>query len=119
MPSVRRRSVSRTAKDRPLSCAGQVSTAPTIMPPSGKAPHGYRRLAAKPGLEQYEPAFRDNAIDGAVLPRLTPDDLKDIGVTQVGHRRKLLNAIAALGDPAPAATPAAVDPISPTVTAAP
>ena len=39
------------------------------------------------GLEQYEPAFRDNAIDGAVLPQLTPDDLKDIGVTQVGHRR--------------------------------
>ena len=55
------------------------------------------------GLEQYEPAFRDNAIDGAVLPRLTPDDLKDIGVTQVGHRRKLLDAIAALGDLAPAA----------------
>ena len=54
------------------------------------------------GLEQYEPAFRDNAIDGAVLPQLTPDDLKDIGVGQVGHRRKLLNAIAALGDPAPA-----------------
>jgi class 3 adenylate cyclase/predicted ATPase len=71
------------------------------------------------GLEQYEPAFRDNAIDGAVLPRLTPDDLKDIGVSQVGHRRKLLDAIAALGDPAPAATPAAVDPISPAVTAAP
>ena len=61
------------------------------------------------GLEQYEPAFRDNAIDGAVLPRLTPDDLKDIGVTQVGHRRKLLDAIAALGEPAPAATPS--DPI--------
>ena len=71
------------------------------------------------GLEQYEPAFRDNAIDGAVLPQLTPDDLKDIGVTQVGHRRKLLNAIAALRDPAPAATPAAVDPISQAVTAAP
>src|SRR5271170_5112301 len=71
------------------------------------------------GLEQYEPAFRDNAIDGAVLPQLTPDDLKDIGVAQVGHRRKLLNAIAALGDPAPAATPAAVDPINPAVTVTP
>jgi predicted ATPase/class 3 adenylate cyclase len=70
------------------------------------------------GLEQYEPAFRDNAIDGAVLPQLTPDDLKDVGVSQVGHRRKLLNAIAALGDPGPAATPA-IDSISPTVTAAP
>ena len=71
------------------------------------------------GLEQYEPAFRDNAIDGAVLPRLTRDDLKDIGITQVGHRRKLLDAIAALGEPAPAATPSAVDPINPAVTAAP
>ena len=57
------------------------------------------------GLEQYEPAFRDNAIDGAVLPGLTSDDLKDIGVAQVGHRRKLLDAIAALSVPAPALTP--------------
>jgi class 3 adenylate cyclase len=48
------------------------------------------------GLEQYQTAFRENAIDGAVLPRLTRDDLSDIGVTQVGHRRKLLDAIAAL-----------------------
>ena len=56
------------------------------------------------GLEQYEPAFRDNAIDGAVLPRLTRDDLMDIGVAQVGHRRKLLDAIAALGVSTPAQT---------------
>ncbi len=59
------------------------------------------------GLEQYEPAFRDNAIDDAVLARLTRDDLKDIGVTQVGHRRKLLDAIAALGEHPPAPTPGA------------
>ncbi len=64
------------------------------------------------GLEQYEPAFRDNAIDGSVLPRLTRDDLKDIGVAQVGHRRKLLDAIAALGEPAPAPTPPAGDPVN-------
>ena len=57
------------------------------------------------GLEQYEPAFRDNAIDGSVLARLTRDDLNDIGVAQVGHRRKLLDAIAALGVPEPAKTP--------------
>jgi hypothetical protein len=31
-------------------------------------------------LEQYEPAFRDNRIDAKVLPRLTGEDLKDIGV---------------------------------------
>jgi hypothetical protein len=56
------------------------------------------------GLEQYEHAFRDNAIDGEILPKLTADDLKDIGVTAVGHRRKLLEAIAALqqtDEPAP------------------
>src|SRR5262249_6227118 len=49
------------------------------------------------GLEQYEEAFRENAIDDALLPSLTVDDLKDLGVKNVGHRRKLLNAIHALG----------------------
>jgi predicted ATPase/class 3 adenylate cyclase len=48
------------------------------------------------GLGQYEAAFRENAIDDAVLPRLTAEDLKDLGVGIVGHRRKLLDAIAAL-----------------------
>src|SRR5215472_9262968 len=48
------------------------------------------------GLRQYEQAFRENAIDDAVLPELTADDLKDLGVSLVGHRRKLLAAIAAL-----------------------
>src|SRR5215470_5019489 len=48
------------------------------------------------GLQQYEQAFRDNAIDAAVLPELTAEDLRDIGVGQVGHRRKLLTAIAEL-----------------------
>ena len=49
------------------------------------------------GLGQYEQAFNDNAIDGEVLPRLTADDLKELGVVAIGHRRKLLDAIAALG----------------------
>src|SRR5215472_7144146 len=48
------------------------------------------------GLERYEAAFRENEIDDTVLPTLTAEDLKDIGVGIVGHRRKLLNAIAAL-----------------------
>ncbi len=48
------------------------------------------------GLDQYEGAFRDNAIDSAVLPNLTAEDLKDLGISVVGHRRKLLDAIAAL-----------------------
>ncbi len=48
------------------------------------------------GLGQYEVPFSDNAIDGDVLPSLTAEDLKEIGVAAVGHRRKLLDAIAAL-----------------------
>ena len=48
------------------------------------------------GLERYEAAFRENEVDETVLPTLTADDLKDLGVGVVGHRRKLLNAIAAL-----------------------
>jgi len=48
------------------------------------------------GLQQYEQAFRDNAIDAGVLPELTAEDLREIGVGLVGHRRKLLAAIAAL-----------------------
>jgi len=50
------------------------------------------------GLEQYEQAFRSNDIDAEVLPEFTADDLISIGVTSVGHRRKLLAAIAALRD---------------------
>ena len=48
------------------------------------------------GLGQYAAAFRDNAIDEKVLPRLTAEDLRDLGVGLVGHRRTLLDAIAAL-----------------------
>jgi SAM domain (Sterile alpha motif) len=47
------------------------------------------------GLAQYEAAFRENAINGAILPKLTAEDLKDIGVTAVGHRRVLIDAVAA------------------------
>ena len=53
------------------------------------------------GLGQYEAAFRENEIDGDVLPDLTADDLKELGVTVVGHRRKLLTAIASLYRPLP------------------
>jgi len=56
------------------------------------------------GLERYAPAFRDNDIDGEVLSALTSDDLISIGVTSVGHRRKLLAAITSLGATPPAAT---------------
>jgi hypothetical protein len=48
------------------------------------------------GLGKYEAAFRENEIDETVLPSLTAEDLKDLGVGIVGHRRKLLDAIAGL-----------------------
>jgi class 3 adenylate cyclase len=48
------------------------------------------------GLARYEPAFRENDIDPEILPSLTADDLIGLGVTSIGHRRRLLDAIAAL-----------------------
>jgi class 3 adenylate cyclase/predicted ATPase len=57
------------------------------------------------GLGQYAAAFRDNAIDEKVLLRLTAEDLKDLGVGLVGHRRTLLDAIAALRGDANAKEP--------------
>ena len=64
------------------------------------------------GLERYEAAFRENEISERVLPSLTQEDLKEIGVGPVGHRRMLLEAIAALradtGDNAPSANLAVV-----------
>ena len=66
------------------------------------------------GLEQYAPAFRDNDIDGEVLRRLTGEDLRELGVRSIGHRRRLLDAISALGavlaDVASAAASFAVPP---------
>jgi hypothetical protein len=50
------------------------------------------------GLEQYAAAFLTNDIDPEILPKLTADDLAGLGVTSIGHRRKLLEAIAMLRD---------------------
>jgi class 3 adenylate cyclase len=72
------------------------------------------------GLGKYEAIFRENDIDEAVLPSLTHENLKELGVGSFGHRVKLLDAIAALrdngsgktlsADPAPtSATPSAED----------
>jgi class 3 adenylate cyclase/predicted ATPase len=55
----------------------------------------------KLGLERYEQAFRENRIEADVLPSLTVEDLKDLGVALVGDRRRLLDAIAALRSPLP------------------
>src|SRR6478752_2320168 len=48
------------------------------------------------GLGKYEAVFRENEIDETVLPSLTEEHLKQLGVTALGHRVKLLDAIAAL-----------------------
>ena len=62
------------------------------------------------GLGQYEAAFRDNEIDVEVLPKLTVEDLKDLGVAVVGHRRKIMSAIEALNAPSGAPAEAAKAP---------
>ena len=66
------------------------------------------------GLSEYESAFRDNQIDSEVLPKLTGDDLKELGMASVGHRRKLLSAIAeltgAFAEPAAVAKAIRLDP---------
>src|SRR5215469_5225917 len=72
---------------------------------------GWLRLL---GLERYEQAFRENEIDLRVLPELTAEDLKELGVAAIGHRRLLLKAIAdlapgagrAAAEDVPAASPA-------------
>ncbi|MEM7529549.1 MAG: adenylate/guanylate cyclase domain-containing protein [Pseudomonadota bacterium] len=55
-----------------------------------------RSWLAALGLEVYADAFEENCIDAEVLPDLTGEDLREIGVVAVGHRRKLLTAIAGL-----------------------
>jgi hypothetical protein len=55
------------------------------------------------GLGQYEERFRDNKIDAELLPRLTGDDLREIGVSALGDRLRLLDAIATLGGAKPSA----------------
>jgi class 3 adenylate cyclase/tetratricopeptide (TPR) repeat protein len=67
------------------------------------------------GLAQYEKAFRDNDIEADVLGRLTSEDLRELGVASIGHRRRLLDAIAALAvgraqSPSPASAASAPDP---------
>ena len=64
------------------------------------------------GPGEYEATFRENTINEKVLPNLTAEDLKDMGIGIVGHRRLLLDAIVALHTgadakpPSPSSTPA-------------
>ena len=75
------------------------------------------------GLGKYEAVFRENEIDETVLPNLTAEDLKELGVASLGHRRKLLDAIAALRNDGSVQTPpvkaAPVQPSAEERTAAP
>ena len=74
------------------------------------------RWLAEQGLEQYAEAFAENAIDGEVLRTLSEDDLKELGVKALGHRKKLLAAIALLSEqpisnrPAEGSRPRTVEP---------
>jgi hypothetical protein len=71
------------------------------------------------GLDRYEAAFRENGVTAELLPDLTGEDLKELGVVLVGHRRRLLNAIAALhADAAPLPTAAPSDGHHPSIAAA-
>jgi class 3 adenylate cyclase/predicted ATPase len=64
------------------------------------------------GLERYGQAFQDNEVTARSLPHLTADDLKEMGVTAIGHRRLLLQAIAEFETSAAAA----VEPLSDRIT---
>jgi SAM domain (Sterile alpha motif) len=70
---------------------------------------GSSRMAARVGLEKYMHAFRANDIDGEVLRRLTGEDLRELGVNSIGHRRRRPDGIAALSTaeapPAPTRSP--------------
>src|SRR2546430_17051861 len=65
---------------------------------TGSAMKGIAEWLASIGLSEYAQRFAENAIDLSVLRHLTEQDLKDLGVL-LGHRRKMLHAIAEL-DPA-------------------
>src|SRR5215472_13940338 len=51
------------------------------------------------GLGQYAKIFAENNIDYSVLPDLTERDLEKLGISSLGHRKKLLRAIEALRPP--------------------
>ena len=71
------------------------------------------------GLGKYEAVFRENEINERVLPTLTAEDLKELGVTALGHRRILLDTIAALRANTGDKTPLADVPSAPSATSVP
>src|SRR5215831_1730138 len=77
---------------------------------TGNAMTGIAGWLASIGLSEYAQRFADNAIDLSVIRDLTEQDLKDLGVL-LGHRRKILRAIAELDGGAPAPTETATEPV--------
>ena len=66
------------------------------------------------GLAEYATLFRENDLDVTLLPDLTNDDLKELGITSLGHRKQLLKAIAKLATDKKSDTPEAVEPTATT-----
>ncbi len=58
------------------------------------------------GLEEHAEAFAENGVDAALLPELTNEDLKDLGIVRLADRKTILKAIEAMGPDAEAKAPA-------------
>ena len=72
------------------------------------------------GLGEYEATFRENNANETVLPNLTAEDIKALGIATVGHRRELLDAIALLhagADAPPSSTSLPTAPVAAAATA--
>src|SRR5262245_10280540 len=78
---------------------------------TGNALKGIAEWLASVGLSEYAQRFADNGIDLSVIRDLTEQDLKDLGVP-LGHRRRILRAIAELNGVAPAPTETATEPVA-------
>jgi len=76
----------------------------------GSAMRDIAEWLASIGLGQYAQRFADNAVDLSVIRDLTEQDLKDLGAL-LGHRRKILRAIAQRDGVAPAPTGTATEPV--------
>src|SRR4051794_15138480 len=71
---------------------------PCRLPDWPRSGDGSLGMAKSTWLEQYETAFRENGVSAEVLCLLTAEDLRELGVAAVGHRRQLLAAIAKLNE---------------------
>src|SRR5262249_33859333 len=78
---------------------------------TGNAMKGITEWLASIGLSEYAQRFADNGIDLSVIRDLTEQDLKDLGIL-LGHRRKILRAIAELEGVPPAPIETATEPVA-------